>query len=131
MQQWGMLKLEKNSNERGFPTREADNGGGGPKFGEGPRPQFTEPADQAHRQKGQLTGVLLRGEVVKCVEKGGGALGGFSSRSGKKGRRNGEGEGGGPGSTSAWGQEKKREGGAAVDSAGGAALSEQGSARGL
>jgi hypothetical protein len=62
------------------------------------------------------------------VEKGGGALGGFSCRSGKKGRRNG---GGGPGSVSVWEKEKKQEGGAAVDSACGAALSEQGSVGGL
>jgi hypothetical protein len=52
-----------------------------------------EPVEQAHRRKGQLTRVLLWGEVVKRMEKGGGALGGFSSRSGKRGRRNGEGEG--------------------------------------
>jgi hypothetical protein len=81
--------LEKNPNERGFPTQEADNGGGGPKSGEGLRPRCAEPTKQAHQWKGQLTGVLLQGEAVAHVEKGGMALGGFSSRSGKRGRRNG------------------------------------------
>jgi hypothetical protein len=108
-----MLKLEKNSKECGFPTREADNGGGGPKFGEGSRPRFTEPAEQAHRRKGRLAGVLLRGEVVKRVEKGGGVLGGFSSRSGKKGRRSG---GSGVGVHVGAGEEMRGGLGAAVDS---------------
>jgi hypothetical protein len=98
--------LEKTPNECGFPTREADNGGDDPKSGEGSRPLCAEPAEQAHRRKGQLTGVLLRGEAVARVEKGGGALDDFSSQSEEKGRRNG---GGGPGLTSAWGREKKRE----------------------
>jgi hypothetical protein len=111
------LKLEKNPNERCFPTREADNGDGGPKSGEGPRPRCAEPTKQARWWKGQLTMVLLQGEAVAHVEKGGGALGGFSSQSGKEGRRNGGGSR--VDVRVGAGEETRRGAGAVVDSTGG------------
>jgi hypothetical protein len=100
--------LEKTPNECGFPNQEAYNGGGGPKSDEGLRPRCAEPIEQAHRWKGQLTGVLLRGETITRVEKGGGAVSAFSCRSGKKrGEEMGRGDVGGFRVSVSVGQEKK------------------------
>jgi hypothetical protein len=57
-----------------------------------------------------------------------GRLAASHAGAGKRGEEMG---GGGPGSVSVWEKEKKQEGGVAVDSAGGAALSKQGSVGGL
>jgi hypothetical protein len=81
---------------------------------------------------GSLLGQLSHGEARSRARSSGGLMP----------KQRGEEMGAGQGSMSAWGQEKKREGGggsgAAVDNSGGqqrpghdAALSEQGSAKGL